>query len=357
MLDDLSTLINVESPSRDLDALGKSASVLAGIIEQRLGTTPTLIETSAGPMVHWSGGGSAKVLIVGHHDTVHPLGSLAERPFTVADGRATGPGVFDMKGGIVQAIHAVAALDDRSGIEMLWTADEEVGSLASVEFLSERAIACGAVLVMEPSGENGALKIARKGVGTFEVRIHGRASHAGLEPEKGVNALVEAAHQVLIINTFGQPEIGTTVTPTVARIGTTDNVVPALAELLIDVRVESAAEKDRLETAMALLTPHDPETRIEVRGGLNRPPMPASASEWLFPIAESVAADLGWEVTGLAVGGGSDGNFTAALGVATLDGLGAVGGGAHSETEHLVVDEMPRRSALLAGILTALQRR
>ena len=357
MLDDLSTLVNVESPSRDLDALGTSATVLATIIEQRLGTAAAIVDTPAGPMVHWTGHGDSKVLIVGHHDTVHPLGSLAERPFTVADGRATGPGIFDMKGGIVQAIHAIASLDDRSGIEMLWTADEEVGSLASLDFLSERARACGAVLVLEPAGENGALKIARKGVGTFEVRIHGRASHAGLEPEKGVNALVEAAHQVLAINTLGRPEVGTTVTPTVARIGTTDNVVPALAEMLIDVRVESAAEKDRLETAMALLTPHDPETRIEVRGGLNRPPMPASASEWLFPIAESAAAELGWEVSGIAVGGGSDGNFTAALGVATLDGLGAVGGGAHSETEHVIVDEMPRRADLLAGIITALQRR
>ena len=357
MLDDLSTLVNVESPSRDLEALAASASALSTMIEQRLGSVPTLIGTAAGPMVHWVGGGSPKVLIVGHHDTVHPLGVLAERPFTVADGRATGPGVFDMKGGIVQAIHAIASLADRSGIEMLWTADEEVGSLASVDFLSARAIACGAVLVLEPAGDNGALKIARKGVGTFEVRIHGRASHAGLEPEKGVNALVEAAHQVLIINSLGQPDIGTTVTPTVARIGTTDNVVPALAELLIDVRVESAAEKDRLETAMALLTPHDPQTRIEVRGGLNRPPMPASASEWLFPIAETVASDLGWDITGIAVGGGSDGNFTAALGVATLDGLGAVGGGAHSEKEHLIVDEMPRRSALLAGIITAIQHR
>lgn len=357
ILDDLSTLVNVESPSRDLDALARSAAVLAGIIEQRLGTAATVIETAAGPMVHWTGGGDPKALIVGHHDTVHSIGSLAERPFTVADGRATGPGVFDMKGGIVQAIHAIASLADRSGIEMLWTPDEEVGSLASVEFLCERAVACGAVLVLEPSGDNGALKIARKGVGTFAVRIHGRAAHAGLEPEKGINALVEAAHQVLIINTLGRAEIGTTVTPTVARIGTTDNVVPALAELLIDVRVESAAEKDRVETAMALLTPHDPATRIEVSGGLTRPPMPASASEWLFPIAESVASGLGWDVAGIAVGGGSDGNFTAALGVATLDGLGAVGGGAHAETEYVIVDEMPRRAELLAGILTVLQHR
>ena len=357
MLDDLSTLVNVESPSRDLDALRACAATLAAIIETRLGTPPAVVDTAAGPIVHWSGGGSPKVLIVGHHDTVFPIGSLAERPFTVADGRATGPGVFDMKGGIVQAIHAVASLDDRSGIEMLWTPDEEVGSLASVDTISELAVACGATLVLEPSGDGGALKTARKGVGTFAMTIHGRASHAGLEPEKGVNALVEAAHQVLAINTFGDPSVGTTVTPTVARIGTTDNVVPALAHVLIDVRVESADEKDRVESAMAMLTPNNPETRIEVTGGITRPPMPASASEWLFPIAASVAVELGWEVDGIAVGGGSDGNFTAALGVATLDGLGAVGGGAHADHEFLVVDELPRRADLLAGILTELQRR
>jgi glutamate carboxypeptidase len=358
MLDDLATLVNIESPSRDVAALTDSATALARIIEQRLGTAPVLIDTPAGPIVHWSGGGDPKALVVGHHDTVFPIGSLAERPFTIADGRATGPGVFDMKGGIVQAIHAIASLADRSGIEMLWTPDEEVGSLASVATIEERALACGAVLVLEPSADGGALKTARKGVGTFQVFVHGRAAHAGLEPEKGVNALVEAAHQVLAITTIGDPSVGTTVTPTVARIGTTDNVVPALAHLFVDARVESAAEKERVEAAMASLSPHDEQTRIEVTGGLSRPPMPASASEWLFPLAESVGLELGWErVDGVAVGGGSDGNFTAALGVATLDGLGAVGGGAHADHEFLVVDEMPRRAALLAGVLSALQRR
>jgi glutamate carboxypeptidase len=357
MLDDLATLVNVESPSRDLAALNASAVALAEIIERRLGSAPTVIATDSGPIVHWSGGGAPKVLIVGHHDTVFPLGTLTERPFTVTDGRATGPGVFDMKGGIVQAVHAVASLGDRAGIEMLWTPDEEVGSAASVEMISERALACGAVLVLEPSGDGGALKTARKGVGTFEVRIHGRAAHAGLEPEKGINAMVEAAHQVLAIATIGDASVGTTVTPTVARIGTTDNVVPALAQLLIDARVESAEEKSRVEQAMQSLTPNDPETRIEVSGGLNRPPMPASASASLFPIASSVARGLGWDVDGIAVGGGSDGNFTAALGVPTLDGLGAVGGGAHADHEFVVVDEMPRRADLLAGILTELQHR
>ncbi|MEO7397406.1 MAG: M20/M25/M40 family metallo-hydrolase, partial [Ilumatobacteraceae bacterium] len=273
MVQDLSTLVNVESPSRDVAALARSAAAIASIIEGRLGTAAELIETAAGPIVHWSGGGQPRVLLIGHHDTVFPIGSLAARPFTVVNGTATGPGVFDMKGGIVQAVHAVASLHDRNGIEMLWTPDEEVGSQASTALIEERARACGAVLVLEPSADGGALKTARKGVGTFEVLIHGRAAHAGLEPEKGVNALVESAHQILAINTLGDASAGTTVTPTVAAVGTADNVVPALGRLLIDVRVESAQEKERVEAAMARLAAHDENATIEVHGGLNRPPM------------------------------------------------------------------------------------
>ena len=352
MLDDLATLVNVESPSRDLDALAESASAIATIIAARTGTAPALIDTPAGPIVHWSGGGEPKVLIVGHHDTVHPRGSLAERPFTVADGHATGPGVFDMKAGIVQAIHAVAEAAHAASVEMLFSPDEEVGSGASRELIEERALACGNVLVVEPSADGGALKIARKGVGTFEVFIHGRAAHAGLEPEKGINALVEAAHQILAITSLADPAIGTTVTPTVATAGTTDNVVPALAHLLIDVRVEAEGEKERVENSMALLSPHDEQTRIEVTGGLNRPPMPATASETLFPLAVAVAAERGLpEVEGIAVGGGSDGNFTAARGVPTLDGLGAVGGGAHADHEYVDITTMPARTHLLAALI------
>lgn len=357
MLDDLATLVNVESPSRDIAALTASAAAVAAVMEQRLGSAPAIVATDAGPMVHWSGGGEPTVLIVGHHDTVFPLGSLAQRPFTVADGRATGPGVFDMKGGIVQSIHGVASLADRRGVELLFTPDEEVGSLASQEFIEARALACGAVLVLEPSADGGALKTARKGVGTFELFVHGKAAHAGLEPEKGINALVEAAHQVLVINTFGDAECGTTVTPTVARIGTTDNVVPALAHVLIDVRVQVEGEKERLEAAMAGLAPLNPAASLVVRGGITRPPMPPSASATLFPIAVSVGRDLGWHVDGVAVGGGSDGNFTAAIGVPTLDGLGAVGGGAHADHEWLDIASMQARADLVAGIVATLQSR
>ena len=244
MLDDLRSLVEVESPSLDLDALQTSAEHLAALIERRLGTPATLVDSERGPHVHWSGGGEPRVLLLGHHDTVFPIGSLAERPFTVSAGRATGPGVFDMLGGIVQALHGLATLDDLSGVELLFSADEEVGSLASRELIEERARACGAVLVLEPSADGGVLKTGRKGCGTFEVVVAGRAAHAGLEPENGVNALVEASQQILAIDEIGRSDVGTTVTPTVAVAGTADNVVPAEARLKVDVRVESAAEKD-----------------------------------------------------------------------------------------------------------------
>ncbi len=350
MLDDLRTLVEVESPSLDLTALQTSAETLAAMIERLLGRPATLIDSAAGPHVHWSGGGTPKVLLLGHHDTVFPLGALAVRPFTVADGRVTGPGVFDMLAGIVQALHGLATLDDLSGVELLFSADEEVGSGASRELIQERARACGAVLVLEPSADGGALKTGRKGCGTFDVVVQGRASHAGLEPEKGVNALVEVAHQVLAINELGRPEVGTTVTPTVASAGTADNVVPAQGRIKVDVRVESAGEKDRVEAAMAALCPVDADSTIEVSGAINRPPMPESASASLMPLAEAVAPGI----VGYAVGGGSDGNFTAAIGVPTLDGLGAVGGGAHADHEFVVVDTMPDRARLIAALVARI---
>jgi glutamate carboxypeptidase len=350
LLADLRRLVEVESPSLDVEAVTESAENLAALIEERTGRAADLVDGPAGPHVHWSGGGDPKVLILGHHDTVFPIGALAARPFTVADGKVTGPGVFDMKGGIVQAIHAVAELDDASGVEMLFTSDEEVGSESSRALLEERALACGNVLVLEPSGDGGAVKIGRKGAGTFEVVVHGRASHAGLDPDKGVNSLVEAAHQVLRIASFGDQAAGTTVTPTVAKAGTADNVVPAEARIRVDVRVSSPAEKDRIETVMAGLAPIDPAARVEVLGSIGRPPMPESSSASLFPFAQAASPGI----DGVAVGGASDGNFTAALGVPTLDGLGAVGGGAHADHEFVVVDTMPGRVDLLVGILHRL---
>ncbi|MEU9145983.1 M20 family metallopeptidase [Streptomyces sp. NPDC048349] len=353
MIEDLRALVETESPSRDVDALTASAKVVATVIESRLGGQALLVDSEAGPHVHWSGGGDPKVLILGHHDTVFPLGTLERRPFTVRDGHVTGPGVFDMLGGLVQAVHGLATLEDRSGVEILITADEEVGSHSSRSLIEERALACGAVLVFEGAADGGALKTGRKGCGTFRVSVTGRASHAGLEPAAGVNALIEAAHQVLDIAALGRPEIGTTVTPTVASAGTLDNVVPAGATVVVDVRVESADEKERIESAFAALAPHLEGARIAVEGSVGRPPMPESAAAELFGVAQRLLPGL----EGKAVGGGSDGNFTAALGVPTLDGLGAVGGGAHADHEYLVIDAMPERAHLVAGLVTAIQHR
>ena len=350
MLADLRTLVEIESPSLDLDALERSARQLASMIERHLGGSARLVDSVAGPHVHWRGGGEPKVLLLGHHDTVFPIGTLERRPFSVVDGIATGPGVFDMLGGIVQALHGLARLPDLAGVELLFSADEEVGSGASRRLIVERARACGAVLVLEPSGAGGALKTGRKGCGTFEVAVGGRAAHAGLEPESGVNALVEAARQVLAIDAIGDPSAGTTVTPTVAAAGTADNVVPAAATIRVDVRVESASEKDRVEGAMRALRPSHPEATVEVAGEIGRPAMPESTSATLFPLARAVDPDI----VGVAVGGGSDGNFTAAAGVPTLDGLGAVGGGAHADHEFVEIATMPQRAALVAGIVAQL---
>lgn len=349
MIDDLRQLVEAESPSSDPQLLARSAEIVADLIERHLGTRPTLIDEGVGPHVHWTGGGDPKVLILGHHDTVFPAGTLVQRPFNVENGRATGPGVFDMKAGIVQAIHAVASINDRSGVEILLSCDEEVGSTTSRSLLEERAVACGTVLVLEPSGDGGALKTGRKGTGTFEVVIGGRAAHAGLEPHRGVNSLVEAAHQVLAIAEFADDFQGTTVTPTVALAGTADNVVPAESRIRVDVRVTSAEEAHRIETAFSGLAPVHPEATIEVSGRVGRPPMPESASAELMPLAFAHDAS----VVGVVVGGGSDGNFTAACGVPTLDGLGAVGGGAHADHEFVEVETMPGRADLLAAIIEA----
>ncbi|MFJ7336350.1 M20 family metallopeptidase [Streptomyces sp. NPDC101116] len=351
MLDDLRTLVETESPSRQVEALDASARAVVGIIDGRLGGRAELVPSEAGPHVRWSGGGEPKLLILGHHDTVFPLGTLKRRPFKVEDGRVTGPGVFDMLGGLVQAIHGLALLDDLSGVEILVTADEEVGSRASRALIEERALACGAVLVFEGAADGGALKTGRKGCGTFEVTITGRASHAGLEPAAGVNALIEAAHQVLDIAALSRPESGTTVTPTVASAGTQDNVIPACATVSVDVRVESLQEKERVEAAFAALAPHVEGAVISVRGGVGRPPMPEAASKQLMALARSLQPGI----EGKAVGGGSDGNFTAALGVPTLDGLGAVGGGAHADHEYLLIDAMAERARFVAGLVNAIR--
>ena len=355
VLADLATLVSAESPSHDLSAITNCAQVLARIIERRLGSAPELVDGEAGPHVHWRGSDRPSVLVLGHHDTVFALGTLATRPFAVTGGRATGPGVFDMKAGIVQAIHAVASLPDRAGVELLFTADEEVGSKSSRDLLEARARACGRVLVLEPSADGGALKTARKGVGTFELVITGRAAHAGLEPEKGINSVVAAAALITQVAAFGDPVHATTVTPTMVSGGTAENVVPAQTRVKVDVRVVEPEEKARVEALMAGLQSTVPGATVTVLGGIDRPPMHASASAGLFPIARDAARCVGiGEVDGVGVGGGSDGNFTAAIGIPTLDGLGAVGGGAHAEHEWVDIDTMVPRARLLAELIVRL---
>jgi len=355
MIEQLGAFVNLESPSLNVDQLQRSAEYLAALFASVTGKAAQIIPSESGPHVHWKGSDETKVLIVGHHDTVFPLGTTATRPFSVDGDVARGPGVFDMKAGIVQAIHGLSAIRDSYHVEMLITADEEVGSYASRELIEARARATGAVLVLEPSADGGALKIARKGVGTFTVQIAGRASHAGLEPEKGVNALVELAAQVPKIVAMARPELGTTVTPTVATAGNAENVVPDAAMIKVDVRVVLPEEKDRIEREMSQLQTVVAGATLKVSGSVNRPPMHESAGRKLFGVAEKVAAELGIKnLQGVAVGGGSDGNFTAAIGVPTLDGMGAVGGGAHAVTEHVLVSQMAERAALVAGIARAI---
>ena len=355
MVADLERFVNIESPSLEHECLTRSAQFLADLMTRVLGSPPVLVASDRGPHVHWKGSDDTKVLIVGHHDTVFPLGTVARRPFAREGNIGRGPGIFDMKAGIIQAIYGVAAVKEWYHTEILITADEEVGSHASRALLEERARATGAVLVLEPSADGGALKIARKGTGTFNVTITGRASHAGLEPEKGINALVELAAQVPRIVAIARPEVGTTVTPTVAKAGTADNVVPDSATIAVDVRCVIPEEKDRLEAEMSRLTATLAGARVEVSGGMNRPPMHESMTKELFAIAEKVADDYGISgLRGVAVGGGSDGNLTAAVGVRTLDGLGAVGAGAHAETEHVQLDAMPERAALVAGLVQSI---
>jgi glutamate carboxypeptidase len=352
---DIGALVAIESPSRDAERVAVSARSVADLIHRETGLVAELVDSPVGPHVVVRASARPAVMFLGHHDTVHQVGSLEQRPFTNDGGVLRGPGVFDMKAGIVQAVHAVRMLRDAghdvSRVSMLFTADEEIGSKTSRGLVEDMARRVDAVLVLEPSADGGALKTARKGTGTFEVAITGRASHAGLEPEKGINALVELASQVQRINGFGRPDLGTTVTPTVAAAGTTDNTVPDAARITVDARVVTPDEKERVESLMNSLVPTLDGATISVTGSLHRPPMHESMSASLFAVAREVAREIdGRDIVGVAVGGGSDGNFTAAIGVPTLDGLGAVGGGAHGVTEHVIAETIPFRTALVAGI-------
>jgi glutamate carboxypeptidase len=377
ILADIETLVRCESPSSVPDAVSKSADLVAAVGERHLGTAPELIVLDGCPHLRWRFGDGARssagttpqsppggatprtprgrVLVLAHHDTVWPLGSLETHPFGVSDGVLRGPGCFDMKAGLVLALHALAVLGVPGGVTLLVTGDEELGSPSSRALIEAEAAGCAAALVLEASADGGALKTARKGVSLYQVRAVGRAAHAGLEPERGVNATVELAHQVLAVAGLADAALGTTVTPTALSSGTVANTVPATGAFAVDVRMWDTAEQARVHAAMSSLLPAVPDAVLEISGGPNRPPLAAASSAALFSLASSVAAELGLApLESASVGGASDGNFTAGVGTPTLDGLGAVGGGAHADHEHVLVDALPGRGALLAALIDDL---
>ncbi len=329
---------------------------MARVGERLLGVAPERILIDGVVHLRWRlGPGRTRVLLLGHHDTVWPTGTLEVHPCDVVDGVLRGPGCFDMKAGLVMAFHAVATLEDRDGVTLLVTGDEEIGSPTSRALIESEATGAVAALVLEASADGGALKTARKGTSLYEIEVVGRAAHAGLEPEKGVNATLELAHQVQAVAALADTAAGTTVTPTVTSAGTTPNTVPAAGRFAVDVRAWSQAEHERVDSALRALMPVLTGATVVVHGGVNRPPLEESSSRHLFERARALASRLGMPpVRGAAVGGASDGNFTAGAGVATLDGLGAVGGGAHAADEHVLVDRLLDRTALLGALLADL---
>ncbi|HTZ24132.1 MAG TPA: M20/M25/M40 family metallo-hydrolase [Streptosporangiaceae bacterium] len=358
MLDELGELVRRESPSGDFTALERSAEAVAALGQRLTGCAPEVIADAGPTHLRWTfGTGPRRVLLVGHHDTVWPLGSLEHHPWSVADGVARGPGCLDMKAGLVQMFHALSALEDTDGVTVLVNGDEEVGSRTSSGLIEDAARQSPAALVLEMATDDGALKTARKGVSMYEMVVKGRAAHAGLEPERGINASIEAAHLVLAIAELGDPGLGTTVTPTVLRSGTAANVVPARAALAVDVRASSAAEQQRVDAALRQVTPVLPGAEVVAEPGPVCRPMEPAASAGLFAAAQRLAGQLGLKpLRGAAVGGASDGNRTAGVGTPTLDGLGAVGGGPHADHEHVDTAVMPQRTALLAALVAELLR-
>ena len=360
MVDQLAALVRAETSSGDLAACAAGIEVVRQIAAAVIGDPGEKVIADGRTHARWrwpARPGGRPIALVGHADTVWPLGTLTRWPFDVdhAAGTATGPGCFDMKAGIVQLLHAVSVLPDPAGLEIIITSDEEVGSPTSRPLIEEIGRAAAAALILEPS-RGGALKTGRKGTGLYRLDVVGRAAHAGLEPEKGANALVALADVIGRVAALARPSAGTTVTPTVAAAGTAVNVVPATAHVDLDVRVAEPLEADRVDRELRALTTALPGTALTVSGRPNRPPMPLTASAALFEVAKDAAACLGLPaLDGVFVGGGSDGNFTAAVGCPTLDGLGAVGAGAHAEGEHVRIGAMPERAALLAAIIGRLR--
>ena len=347
MLAALEKLVRLESPTDDLEACRNVIQLASEIAVQVLGTPARIREINGRP-VFWWGAPEPDVVLLAHLDTVWPKGSF-QPLWSVKDNIATGPGVFDMKAGFVQALFAMKGI--AGSVALVATTDEETGSATSKDFIKEISKKAKAVLVLEAT-LNGKVKTGRKGTAMYQIKIHGRASHAGLEPEKGVNATVEMGHAILAVARLANNELGTTVVPTMLRAGNTTNTVPDLAVLDIDIRSFSISELARVDTAIRNLTAVNPATRYEISGGFNRPPLETTSTMELYERAEKVAKALGMPALGHAsVGGASDGNFAAAAGAQVLDGLGAVGDGAHAAHEWVDITTLESRSALLHALI------
>lgn len=366
MLACLEQAVKIKSPTHSKPHVDRLARFFARKFREQGGKVRLLEHPSAGSAVgaeFWSRAGGKRgpkpLLMLGHLDTVWDAGTLRRMPFRIARGRAYGPGIFDMKSGIVCGLWAVRALralriEPASPVRFFLNSDEEASSVAFRKELLWEARQAQAVLVLEPAAAGGALKTARKGVGEFRLTVYGRAAHAGINPAAGVNAINELARQLLRIAKFAAPRRGLTVTVGMIKGGTRPNVVPARASARIDVRIPRRQDRALIERRMRALRPLDPQARLEIEGGINRPPLERAMARELFHLARKVGREMGMEIEEASTGGGSDGNFTAALGVPTLDGLGGVGDGAHALHEHVLIRELPRRAALIAALMATL---
>ncbi len=362
----LGEFVRCESPSHDKAAVDRCGQLVAREWTRRGAGVRILRQVERGNHVRaeiWLGKGkpAGQIMVLGHLDTVYPLGTLAKMPFRVSGGRAWGPGTFDMKGGLVLALFAVDALR-AAGIApakrfvFLWTSDEEIGSESSRRAIEQEARRSDAVLVLEPAfGTDGRLKTQRKGVGGAEIIVTGRSAHAGIDPEKGVNAVHELALQIERLMRLNDPRRGITVQTTVVSGGTLTNVVPEHAQASVDIRYARLADAARLSKKLRDVRPVLKGARVELRRTGDRPPLERTADvRKLFTHAQSLMSEMGLSLGEASTGGGSDGSFTAALGVPTLDGLGAVGDGAHSPREHVLIRALPERAVLIAGLLATL---
>ena len=358
MLAALERLVLAESPSDEKARCDACADQVEGLFREQTGIQAIRhrrAERGDHLELRLGGTEAPEILILCHHDTVWPHGTLDRLPFRVDGDRVSGPGSYDMKAGIVEVAFALGGATPGRPIVLLSTSDEEIGSTSSRALIEERARSARAVLVLEPATSGGAIKTARKGIADFGLDITGRAAHAGVEPEKGISAVEELALQILALKALANPALGTTINVGVIEGGTRPNVVAAVSHAQIDVRFSSASEAERVVGAIRGLQPRLPGAELRITGGIDRPPMERSpAGGQLAQLAQQIAAELGFELSESSTGGGSDGNFAAALGVPTLDGLGPDGGGAHADSEHLLIGSWLRRTELLRRLIERL---